>query len=103
MKVQVTQEVEATPELVKQLLTAHIQKLPVAVIPNKAGDFVDINPQVLNALHAIPDMPAMLISVAPDGRVGQIAYVTQVGQINMAMVIASQWKDYKPPEPVATK
>jgi hypothetical protein len=86
----VTQEVEATPQLISQALLKFANASADQQFAHPKGTFLFLDPQHLEALQGVEDMPVLVLSNPQGTLLGMVAIYTKAGSISMSFIAEVQ-------------
>lgn len=78
--------VEATPELVAELLAKNSAATANSQFPFPAQSFVTLTPDVLSAIGGVPGMPSLVMMTGRGSPLGVVAIYKTDGEITVAYV-----------------
>lgn len=102
----VQKEVEATPDLIRELIDGFVAKQqPKDKLSVAPGDYVYLQENTLAALSAVPGMPVRVVATAHDAGMAMVVFYAKSGQcgyaiITMAVQLANPASPGSPAVPV---
>lgn len=81
IRMTLTQEVDATPEMIKNALQAWADREDAAEFPFKPGEFCRLSLDLASRLETHPDAPVLVLGVAKGAGAATVAFVNKQGTI----------------------
>lgn len=90
IRMTITQEVEATPQQVRDELTKWANRDGAEQFPHAPGEFCRLTPELAEALGVHPEAPVLVVGRAEGCNIGTVAFVTKTGGIAPMAVTPGQ-------------